>query len=166
MPARAKATSVIEVFTLLDGGVFWEWARIGAADLPEGINLLRFSYPGYEPTMFSVPLRRGSTVSLRVRLMAERDSAKRASSLDARELSVVGLAIEGRIKSDVIGHRRIIDRALIESDATHRFGRLMRRLRNTELSVTPSTGGSFRVASVPGRGTTLDVRIPVAEGAV
>jgi signal transduction histidine kinase len=27
-------------------------------------------------------------------------------------------------------------------------------------------GGSFRVASVPGRGTTVDARIPVAEGVV
>lgn len=139
--------AAIEVFTLLDGGVFWEWARVGAADLPEGINLLRFSHPGYEPTQFSVPLRRGSVVSLRVRLMAERDSATRASSLEARELNVVGLALEGRVKSDVIGHRRIIERPVIERDATHRFGPLMRRVRNTELTVAPATGGSFRVSA-------------------
>ena len=139
--------AAIEVFTFLDGGVFWEWTRVGASDLPEGINLLRFSHPGYEPAMFSVPLRRGSVVSLRVRLMAERDSATRAASLDAQLPAVIGLAIEGRIKSDVIGHRRVLDRALIEQDVTHRFGPLMRRVRNTDLTVTPATGGSFRVSS-------------------
>ena len=144
--------AAVEVFTFLDGGVFFEWTRVGAGDLPEGINLLRFSHPGYEPTIFSVPLRRGSVVSLRVRLMAERDSAKRASSLDARELNVIGLAIEGRVRSDVIGHRRIIERPLIELDATHRFGPLMRRARNTELTVVPATGGSFRIGSQAGVG--------------
>ena len=38
--------AVIEVFTFLDGGVFWEWTPVGAGDLPEGINLLRFSHDG------------------------------------------------------------------------------------------------------------------------
>jgi hypothetical protein len=137
--------ATVEVFTLLEGGVFWEWARAGAADLPEGINLLRFSHPGYEPSTFSVPLREGSVVSLRVRLMAARDSARRATSLDARELHVIGLAIEGRIKSDVIGHRRIVERSVVDQDQTHRFGNLMRRARNTELKVTPATAGSFRI---------------------
>lgn len=139
--------ATVEVFTLLEGGVFWEWARAGASDLPEGINLLRFSHPGYEPSTFSVPLREGSIVSLRVRLMAARDSARRATSLDARELHVIGLAIEGRIKSDVIGHRRIVERSVVDQDETHRFGNLMRRARNTELKVTPTTGGSFWVNS-------------------
>ena len=139
--------AAVEVFTVLEGGVFWEWVRVGADDLPEGINLLRFSHAGYEPTTFSVPLREGSVLSLRVRLMPERDSAARAASLDARPLSVIGLAIEGRMKSDAIGHRRIVERNLIEQDATHRFGPLMRRVRNTELTVTPGSGGSFRVGS-------------------
>ena len=139
--------AAVEVFTVLEGGVFWEWVRVGAADLPEGINLLRFSYPGYEPTMFSVPLRTGSVVSLRVRLMAERDSAKRATSTDARTLDVVGLALEGRMKTDIIGHRRIIEHGVIEQDATRRFGPLMRRVRNTELNVIPATQGTFRVGA-------------------
>ena len=36
---------------------------------------------------------------------------------------------------------------MIERDATHRFGPLMRRVRNTELTVAPATGGSFRVSA-------------------
>jgi hypothetical protein len=139
--------ATVEVFTLLDGGTFWEWARVGAADLPAGINLLRFSHPGYASSLFSVPLRAGSTVSLRVRLMTERDTTRRAQTLEAREVHAIGLALEGKVKSDVIGRRRIIDRVAVEGDATNRFGPFIHRVRNTELTVIPATGGSFRVHS-------------------
>jgi len=140
--------AAVEVFTVMDGGVFWEWARVGANDLPAGINLLRFSHPGYAPSTFSVPLRSGSVVSLRVRLMPERDSLTRGpTALDARDVNAIGLAIEGRVKTDIIGRRRVVERAAVDADATHRFGPLMRRVRNTELTVVPASGGSFRVQS-------------------
>src|SRR6476469_2079216 len=29
--------ATVEVFTYLNGGVFWEWTPVGASDLPEGI---------------------------------------------------------------------------------------------------------------------------------
>src|SRR5687768_12681995 len=68
--------ATLEVFTFMEGGVFAEWVTVGPSDLPPGINLLRFSHPGYRRTVFSVPLREGSTVALRVRLRPERDTTK------------------------------------------------------------------------------------------
>src|SRR5215213_4333351 len=98
----------IEVFTLMDGGVFWEWVVVAPSQLPEGINLLRFSHPGYRSSTFSVPLRGGSVVALRVRLETQGDTAKR-EPLEAREVRAIGLAIEGRMKSDVVGRRRVLE---------------------------------------------------------
>ena len=137
----------VEVFTFLEGGVFWEWTPVSSSEIPAGINLLRFSHPGYQPSTFSVPVREGSKVSLRVRLMAARDTTKREQVIEAREVHAIGLALEGRIKSDIIGRRRIVERAAIDADETQRFGTLMRRVRNTELTVIPASGGSFRVLS-------------------
>lgn len=150
--------AAVEVFTLLEGGVFWEWARVGAADLPAGINLLRFSHPGYRASMFSVPLRPGGKVSLRVRLMAEGDTTRRSTAPEAREVRAIGLALEGKMRTDIIGHRRIVDRSAVESDETRRFGSLMRRVRGTELNIFPATGGSFRVMS---QGSSGGSRCPV-----
>jgi hypothetical protein len=139
--------ATVEVFALLDGGAFWEWVRVGPADLPAGINLLRFSHPGYTPSLFSVPLRDGSKVSLRVRLMAARDTTRKAEAPQAHEVHAIGLALEGKVKSDVIGRRRIIDRMAVEADETNRFGPFIHRVRSTELTVIPGSGGSFRVHS-------------------
>ena len=61
----------LETFTLMDGGVFWEWIPVAPEQLPEGINLLRFSNPGYRSAVLSAPLRKGTRVSLRVRPGAE-----------------------------------------------------------------------------------------------
>src|SRR5688572_21005099 len=139
--------ATVEVFTLLAGGAFWGLARVGAAEVPAVSNLLRFSHPGYASSLFSVPLRPGSKVSLRVRLMAERDTARSAVTPQAHEVHAIGLALEGKVKSDVIGRRRIIDRTAVEGDETNRFGPLMHRVRNAELTVIPVSGGSFRVHS-------------------
>ena len=134
----------IEVFTLMDGGVFWEWVVVAPSQLPAGINLLRFSHPGHQSSTFSVPLRDGSKVALRVRLNAQRDSTKRGNVLDAREVNAVGTAIEGRVRTDVIGHRRIIEPGAAAEEGTGRLGALLRRARGTELNVVPAGAGSYR----------------------
>ena len=136
----------VEVFTFMDGGVFWEWVPLGTSALPEGINLLRFSYPGFEPTTFSVPVRNGTTLSLRVRLDPERDSTKVDKNVvEARAVRAIGLVIEGRAHTDIVGRRRVLDHAAFEHDPVSRFGPLMRRVRNSELKVLPVSGGTFRV---------------------
>ena len=135
----------VEVFTFMEGGVFWEWVPLGTSPLPPGVNLLRFSFPGYRPSMFSVPVREGGTLSIRVNLDPEHDTTAARNSLEARMVHAVGLALEGRAKTDIVGRRRVLEHAAFEGEAVNRFGPLMRRLRNTELKVLPSSGGSFRV---------------------
>ena len=137
--------ATLEVFTLMDGGVFWEWVAVAPSQLPDGINLLRFSHPGYRSSTFSVPLRAGGKVALRVRLGAEVDTTRHGDALEAREVHAVGMAIEGRMKTDVIGRRRILEPGAAAEESTGRFGALLRRARGTELNVVPSgTAGSFR----------------------
>jgi hypothetical protein len=136
--------ATVEVFTFLDGGVFWEWARVGASDLPAGINLLRFAHPGYRPAVFSVPLREGGTVSLRVRLGAERDTTRRNAEVVAADVRAIGLSLEGRVKTDIIGRRHVLDRRALEGQTVTTFGGLLRRARGTELNVMPVSGGAFR----------------------
>jgi hypothetical protein len=135
-----------EVFTFMDGGVFWEWVPLGTSALPEGINLLRFSYPGYQSTTFSVPVRNGTTLSLRVRLDPERDTTKsKKDVIEARAVRAIGLVIEGRAHTDIVGRRRVLEHRDFENESSTRFGTLMRRARNTDLKVLPASGGSFRV---------------------
>ena len=149
----------IEVFTLMDGGVFWEWVAVAPSHLPEGINLLRFSHAGYRPSTFSIPLRTGSVVALRVRLEAEGDTAKR-QLLEAREVRAVGLAIEGRMKSDVVGHRRILESGVAAEETTGRFSMLLRRARGTELNVVPASGGTYRpLAETAGGARTCQMSV-------
>ena len=138
----------IEVFTFMDGGVFWEWVPVGTSEIPEGINLLRFSYPGYRSSAFSVPVREGSTLSLRVRLDPEHDSSTATTrAVEARAVRAIGLALDGRAKTDVVGRRRVLEHSQFEHESVTGFGPLMRRARNTELNVVPATGGTFRVLS-------------------
>src|SRR4029450_4309347 len=82
----------IEVFTFMDGGVFWEWVPIDSVALPVGINLLRFSPPGSRSTAFSVPVPEQSILSLRIRLDPERDTANAAGKVEARQVRAIGLA--------------------------------------------------------------------------
>ena len=134
----------LEVFTLMDGGVFWEWIAVAPSELPAGINLLRFSHPGYRRSTFSIPLRDGSKVALRVRLDPERDTTKRPDPLEAREVRAVGMALEGRMKVDVIGHRRILEPGVLADESVGRFGALLRRARGTELRILPAGAGTYR----------------------
>ena len=139
----------MEVFTLLDGGVFWEWAAVEPHQLPKGVQLLRFSYPGYKTSTFSVPLREGSKVAVRVRLVPERDSVvrRRDGMVDAYQVNAIALSLEGRAKSDVLGRRRILDKLnQIPEGGTNRLGDLIRRARGTDLRVTPGSGGSYLVS--------------------
>jgi hypothetical protein len=137
--------ATVQVFTLMDGGVFWEWIVVGPSQLSEGINLLRFSHPGYRSSTFSVPLRADSKVALRVRLGAQVDTTTHSDGLEAREVRAVGMAIEGRMKTDVIGRRRIIEPGPAAKESSGRFGALLRRARGTELNIVPSgSAGSFR----------------------
>lgn len=135
----------VEVFTFMEGGVFWEWVPLGSSSLPGGVNLLRFSYPGYRTSTFSVPVREGGTISLRVNLDPEGDTTTNKHSLEARGIRAQGLALEGRARTDIIGRRKVLEHAAIEGESVNRFGPLMHRVRNAELRVLPSSGGSFRV---------------------
>jgi hypothetical protein len=133
----------IEVFTLMDGAVFWEWIVVAPSQLPPGISLLRFSHPGYRSSTFSVPLREGSKVALRVRLEQQRDTT-RSDGLDAREVQAIGMALDGRMKTDIIGRRRVLDRGFGGEENSTRFGSLLRRARGTELLVLPTSAGTYR----------------------
>jgi hypothetical protein len=156
--------ATMEVFTLLERGIVWEWVRVDPGVLPPGINLVRFSHPGYRSSVLSVPLRKGSVVSLRVRLDTERDtSPPRPGTASAYEVRAIGLAIEGRAKNDIIGLRRVIPAADIAANTdAHTLGALMRRTKNTNLNILPATGGTFRVLSHGrGGGSTCPMQVMV-----
>jgi len=132
----------LEVFTLLEGGIVWEWARVMPEGIPEGTYLLRISNPGYEPAVFSVPLRKDGYVSLRVRLTAPVETI---SSKDPQALKVraQGFAIDGRVRTDLIGTRRVIDHHAATLTNPQTLGDLLHRVRGTTLQVFPTSGGTF-----------------------
>jgi hypothetical protein len=99
--------ATIEEFTLVEDAAFLEWIRVAPEDLDEGVHLLRFSYPGYRSASFSVPLRNGTRVSLRVRLGGEPDSSRRAKGVVATPLRAIGLHLDGRVKTDIIRTRSV-----------------------------------------------------------
>jgi hypothetical protein len=135
----------VEVFTFMDGGVFWEWIPVDSVAIPDGINLLRFSHPGYRPTVFSVPIREKTTLSLRVRLDPERDTARTGHAPEARSVRAIALVLEGRAHTDVLGRRRVVEQEVFANESVSRFGQLLHRVRNTDLRVLPASGGIFRV---------------------
>ncbi len=139
--------ATIEVFTFFEGGIVREWARTEPHTLPAGIFLLRFSHPGYRTSVFSVPLRTGSVVSLRVRLTPQPDTTPpRPGNASADEVHAIGLAIDGRAKNDIIGMRRVIaGQDIASTSGAPTVGALIRRVRNTDLKVLPASSGSFRV---------------------
>ena len=137
----------VEVFTFMQGGVFWEWIPIDSVALPEGINLLRFSNPGFRSTIFSIPVRNETTLSLRVRLEPGEDTTKASNIVQAYPVKALAVVTEGRARTDVMGRRRVIEHRALEKETVSGFGPLMRRARNTELNVLPASGGTFRVFS-------------------
>jgi len=141
----------MEVFTLLQGGIFYEWTEVQPHQLPKGVQLLRFSHAGYKASTFSVPLREGSKVAVRVRLLPERDSIGRRHDgmVDAYQVNAIALALDGRSKTDVVGRRRILDKLNeIPEGTNHRLGDLIRRSRGTDLRVTSGSGGSYLVSGL------------------
>jgi hypothetical protein len=132
----------LEVFTLLEGGINWEWARVLPEGIPAGTYLLRISNPGYEPAVFSVPLRKDSHVALRVRLTAPIDSASVKAPI-ASAVRAQGFAIDGRIRTDVIGNRRIVDHRSATMTNPRTLGDLLHRVRGTTLTMYPASDGTF-----------------------
>jgi len=145
----------LELFTYMDRGVFREWVSIEAGMLAEGIHLLRFSHEGHRPSVFSVPLRKGSRVSLRVRLLPEPATLPRQDLIEATEVRAVGFARDGRRSVDIIGGRRVIDRTAIERANGRPVGDILRLATGTNLTVTPSAGGFSHVATRTGSGRDL-----------
>ena len=137
--------ATIETFALLERGIVYEWVPVEPSQLPAGIFLLRFSHPGYRPAVFSVPLREDSKVSLRVSLDPLRDTTPPVEPLVARQVRAIGLALEGRAKTDVIGSRRILIPGDLGEPGVTTLGTLMRRATNTDLNVVPARGGTFAV---------------------
>ncbi len=138
--------ATVELFTILEGGIVWEWVRVEPSILPAGMSLLRFSHPGYRPAVFSVPLRKGGKVSLRVRLDPQGDTTAQRDAVTAYPVRAIGLALDGRAKTDIIGVRRVLAPPALASAAdVPTMGAFLRRAENTDLIVTPASGGTFRV---------------------
>ena len=135
----------IETYALLERGIVYEWVPVDPSQLPAGIFLLRFSHAGYRPAVFSVPLREDGKISLRVSLDPLRDTTPAAEPLVARQVRAIGLALEGRTKTDVIGSRRILIPGDLGDAGVTTLGTLMRRATNTDLNVVPARGGTFAV---------------------
>ena len=127
----------LEVYTLMDRAVFREWVAIEPSDLPDGIHLLRFSHPGYRPSVFSVPLRRGARVSLRVRLSAESDTSRRGGPVEAIEVRAIGRLTEGRVISDIIKSRRVLDRDVIDHAHPSSIAAMLRDAKGMGVIVWP-----------------------------
>ena len=142
----------VEVFTLLEGGIVWEWARVLPDGVPEGTHLLRISNPGYEPAVFSVPLRKDGHVSLRVRLTAPVDTSG-VKHPQAVKVRAQGVAISGRVRTDVIGTRRVLDHRAVTMTTPQTLGDLLHRVRGTTLTMYPRSGGTFTPSKTrPARG--------------
>ena len=137
----------LELFALLEGGIVWEWVALTPDALPAGTDLIRISQPGYSPVVLSVPLQTGSRVALRVRLRAAGDTTRGQRVPTVDPLLATGLAIQGRVRTDVIGVRRVLDRADLENTRETTLGALLRRANGTDLTMVPASGGSFRPAT-------------------
>src|SRR5687767_4160906 len=144
--------AAVEVFMFHEGGIVWEWTPATPESLGPGVHLLRFSHPGYRSSVLSVPLRKDRTVSLRVNLENEREPAASpatARELRARPVRAIGLSLDGKNPTDIIGGRRVYDRGELDALKEERFGNLMRRIRDDDFSVIPGTG-SVRVVGHAG----------------
>ena len=137
--------ATIEIFTFIEGGVVMEWVPVEPSQIPAGIALLRFSHSGYRSAVFSVPLRDDGKVSLRVSLNPVRDSTKAADPFEARPVRAIGLALEGRAKTDVIGSRRVLTPGDLEQTGVTTLGSLMHRARNTDMNVIPARNATYYV---------------------
>jgi hypothetical protein len=135
----------VEVYTPIGRSKFWEWALVQPETLPLGIFLLRFSHPGYEPSVFSVPLEIYKPVSLRVRLSPQADTLVVRREGRAHVVRAIGLARVGRRHLDVVGFLRVLHRAEIERAGGTSLSTVFGRTKGTELIQTDP--------AVPGAGT-------------
>ena len=152
--------ATLEVYTLMDRGVYREWVQVYPGDLPEGIHLLRFAHPGYQTSVFSVPLRKGTVVALRVRLGAERDTSVRKTTIEATEVRSIGMLIEGKSKSDIIKSRRVIERAAFDRAHPASIVALLRDAKGMRVTVSPGGDGNAMIGSV-GEGGISGCPLPV-----
>jgi hypothetical protein len=154
----------VEVYSFADGGTFREWLAVEPNELPEGVYLLRFSNPGYRSAVLSAPLRKGTRVSLRVRLGAERDTTRhvRVRVIPADQVRSIGVVTEGRATTDLTRGRRVLDRESIERAGPASVAALLRDAKNFDVVVTPRPDGGYDVGGVAsggGYGCTLPVLI-------
>lgn len=150
----------VESFALMQGAAFLEWVPIDPANLSPGVYLLRFSYPGYRTATFSVPIRKGSRVSLRVRLGAEHDTTRGTRTTEAAPIRAIGLLLEGRATTDIVRSRRVLERAAIERANTSSVGELLRGTKETGLVVKPGAGRDYRITA-PASGGPYGCTVPV-----
>ena len=103
----------LELFAYAEGGLFREWVPVVPGMLGPGVHLLRFSHSGFEPVVFSVPVRRQTPVSLRVELDAEAPRPRGGDAV-AVPVNAIGLALDRRAGTDILGSRRVLDRHAYE----------------------------------------------------
>ena len=135
----------LELYARADRGLFREWLPIEASMLEEGIHLLRFSHPGYRSSVFSVPLREGGRVAVRVRLAPDTSERPRKAEISATTVRASGIATFGKQSVEVIAGRRVVERDAIEAADARSIGDLLRIANGTGLVVEPRPGGLHEV---------------------
>jgi hypothetical protein len=139
----------LELFDRADRGLNREWLPIAPEMLEEGIHLLRFSHPGYRSSTFSVPLREGGLVTLRVRLAPDSGQvAPRKGRPTAKQVRATGIARHGNDATDIIADRLVLDRADIENADAPTIADVLREARETGLVVEDTPGGLHTVRQI------------------
>ena len=152
----------LELFDRAAGGLNPEWLSIAPEMLEEGIHLLRFSHPGYKSSTFSVPLREGGLVTLRVRLTPDSGHVTPQTGRPvARHVRAIGISRRGSEMTDIIDDRLVLDRDEIErADATS-IAETLRQALETGLIVEDTPGGlhTIRRQSVQSQRCPIQVMI-------
>jgi len=152
----------LELFARADRGLNPEWLPIGPEMLEEGIHLLRFSHPGYRSSTFSVPLREGGLVTLRVRLTADsgRVPPRQARAI-AKPIRATGLARKASETIDVIDDRLVLDRSEIERANASSIAETLREARETGLVVEDTPGGLHAIQRVSVQSQRCPVQVMI-----
>jgi hypothetical protein len=152
----------LELFDRAAGGLSREWLPIEPEMLEEGIHLLRFSHPGYKSSTFSVPLREGGLVTLRVRLAADSgQDALRPGRAIAKHIRAIGVARQGRATTDVIDGRLVLDREDIERAGAPTIAETLREARETGVVVEDTPGGLHTVRQISGPRQRCPVQVMI-----
>jgi hypothetical protein len=150
----------MEVFNLMDGAAFREWVTVEPNELAEGEYLLRVSNPGYRSAVLSVPLRKGTRVSLRVRLGAERDTTRHTRVAQADEVHSIGIVSQGRATTDLMRGRRVLFRESIERASPASLSALLRDAKGFNVVLTSTPDGGYDAGAV-GYGNGYGCPLPV-----